>query len=263
MLIPVSVKSLDCSQRDGVLRARDRMRPYAARQVDRGGERRALSPARDRKSRGLRRPRRLVLGLADRGEAVRRPGGRAGRRRQFRRPGRGVPVEPRAQGLHDDPRRRPRRQHVALSDRAHRGDAQHRTDVQHRGRRASKAARKPRWIACAGAAGWRPKNIAWSVRNLFLFVGADPATGWLDGCGVKVDRARLRADRRPGRTERRAAGRRRWRPPCPACSRSATCARDRSSASAARSARARRWWRRCTAFSVMRQSRRSRIAAPI
>jgi thioredoxin reductase (NADPH) len=26
------------------------------------------------------------------------------------------------------------------------------------------------------------------VRNLFLFVGADPATGWLEGCGVKVDR---------------------------------------------------------------------------
>jgi thioredoxin reductase (NADPH) len=27
------------------------------------------------------------------------------------------------------------------------------------------------------------------ARNLFLFVGADPATGWLEGCGVKVDRA--------------------------------------------------------------------------
>jgi thioredoxin reductase (NADPH) len=27
------------------------------------------------------------------------------------------------------------------------------------------------------------------IRNMFLFVGADPATGWLDGCGVKVDRA--------------------------------------------------------------------------
>ncbi|KPF96323.1 thioredoxin reductase [Rhodopseudomonas sp. AAP120] len=26
------------------------------------------------------------------------------------------------------------------------------------------------------------------VRNLFLFVGADPATGWLDGCGVNLDR---------------------------------------------------------------------------
>src|SRR6476646_4203729 len=25
-----------------------------------------------------------------------------------------------------------------------------------------------------------------SIRNVFLFVGADPATGWLDGCGVKV-----------------------------------------------------------------------------
>jgi thioredoxin reductase (NADPH) len=26
------------------------------------------------------------------------------------------------------------------------------------------------------------------IRNLFLFVGADPATGWLEGCGVAVDR---------------------------------------------------------------------------
>ncbi|MGH6641452.1 MAG: FAD-dependent oxidoreductase [Bradyrhizobium sp.] len=30
---------------------------------------------------------------------------------------------------------------------------------------------------------------SFDIRNLFLFVGADPATGWLDGCGVKVDRA--------------------------------------------------------------------------
>src|ERR1019366_130085 len=26
------------------------------------------------------------------------------------------------------------------------------------------------------------------IRNLFLFVGADPTTGWLEGCGVMVDR---------------------------------------------------------------------------
>jgi thioredoxin reductase (NADPH) len=26
------------------------------------------------------------------------------------------------------------------------------------------------------------------VRNVFLFVGADPATGWLNGCGVELDR---------------------------------------------------------------------------
>jgi len=39
---------------------------------------------------------------------------------------------------------------------------------------------------------WRSRlggeeNVA-AIRNLFLFVGADPATGWLDGCGVMVDR---------------------------------------------------------------------------
>jgi thioredoxin reductase (NADPH) len=40
---------------------------------------------------------------------------------------------------------------------------------------------------------WRsrlsPEVMRFDVRNLFLFVGADPATGWLEGCGVKVDRA--------------------------------------------------------------------------
>ncbi|WP_407150324.1 FAD-dependent oxidoreductase [Bradyrhizobium sp. ORS 86] len=39
---------------------------------------------------------------------------------------------------------------------------------------------------------WRsrlaPDEFTLDIRNLFLFVGADPATGWLDGCGVQVDR---------------------------------------------------------------------------
>jgi thioredoxin reductase (NADPH) len=39
---------------------------------------------------------------------------------------------------------------------------------------------------------WRSRlsgeESAHDIRNLFLFVGADPATGWLDGCGVLVDR---------------------------------------------------------------------------
>jgi thioredoxin reductase (NADPH) len=34
-----------------------------------------------------------------------------------------------------------------------------------------------------------PEVDTLDVRNLFLFVGADPATGWLEGCGVKTDRA--------------------------------------------------------------------------
>ena len=40
---------------------------------------------------------------------------------------------------------------------------------------------------------WRsrlaPEVDMLEARNPFLFVGADPATGWLEGCGVKMDRA--------------------------------------------------------------------------
>jgi thioredoxin reductase (NADPH) len=39
---------------------------------------------------------------------------------------------------------------------------------------------------------WRSRlasdEFTLDIRNLFLFVGADPATNWLDGCGVQVDR---------------------------------------------------------------------------
>jgi thioredoxin reductase (NADPH) len=39
---------------------------------------------------------------------------------------------------------------------------------------------------------WRSRlggdEVAVDISNLFLFVGADPVTGWLDGCGVMVDR---------------------------------------------------------------------------
>jgi len=34
-----------------------------------------------------------------------------------------------------------------------------------------------------------PEEMPLDIRNLFLFVGADPATGWLDGCGITLDRA--------------------------------------------------------------------------
>jgi len=33
-----------------------------------------------------------------------------------------------------------------------------------------------------------PEEYITDIRNLFLFVGADPATGWLDGCGITLDR---------------------------------------------------------------------------
>jgi thioredoxin reductase (NADPH) len=50
---------------------------------------------------------------------------------------------------------------------------------------------------------WRsrlsPEECSFDTRNLFLFVGADPATGWLEGCGVKVDRAGFVMTGAPGK----------------------------------------------------------------
>ena len=133
MLIPVSVQSLDCSQRDGVFAlATECGQSLRAKSIVVASGARYRRPEIENLD-DIRRPRRLVLGLADRGQAVRGPGRRIGRRRQFGRPGRGVSVRPRAQGLHDHPRRRAGGQHVALSDRAHRGGAQYRTDLQRRG----------------------------------------------------------------------------------------------------------------------------------
>ncbi|WP_315764030.1 MULTISPECIES: FAD-dependent oxidoreductase [unclassified Bradyrhizobium] len=54
-------------------------------------------------------------------------------------------------------------------------------------------------VALDGGADTGLERITWKsrlsaeqttadIRNLFLFVGADPATGWLDGCGVTLDR---------------------------------------------------------------------------
>jgi thioredoxin reductase (NADPH) len=54
-------------------------------------------------------------------------------------------------------------------------------------------------VAVEGTEGVSLERVRWrsrlsgeensvTVRNLFLFAGADPATGWLDGCGVTLDR---------------------------------------------------------------------------
>src|SRR6185437_15762688 len=54
-------------------------------------------------------------------------------------------------------------------------------------------------VGLEGAANATLERVRWcsrlssgendfDIRNLFLFVGADPATGWLKGCGVTVDR---------------------------------------------------------------------------
>ena len=224
MLIPVSVKSLDCSQRDGAF----------ALATECGHTLRAKSIVVASGAR-YRRPEIENLAVFEgRGvwywaspieaQAVRRPGCRAGRRRQFRGPGRGVPLRPCAQGVHDHPRRRSGRQHVALSDRAHRGDAEHRIDVQRRGGRSRRRLRKPRWIACAGAAGLAPDDVhAWisAISSCSSAPIPQPA-----GSTAAASRSTARGFVLTGaQGEQKATGRcRRWKPPCPACSRSATCA---------------------------------------
>ena len=256
IMIPVSARSLDCERRDGafalMLESGDELR--VARR--RGGERRALPAAGDRESRPVRGPRRLVLGFAGRSAALRRPGRRACRRRQFGGTGRRVPVRPCAQGLHGDPRRRPRRQHVALSDRAHRGDAEHRIDLQCGSDRARGHAGR---FARARALEKPAVDEEEHLRQPQSFP-------------VRRRRSRhrlarrLRRHARPRRLRRHRArspssisdGRsRRWKPRCPACSPSATCVLARSSVWVGRSGRVHRSSPRCTAISAMPPSLRS------
>jgi thioredoxin reductase (NADPH) len=49
--------------------------------------------------------------------------------------------------------------------------------------RPSASLERVRWCSRLGG-----EETAAEIRNLFLFVGADPATNWLDGCGVTLDR---------------------------------------------------------------------------
>jgi thioredoxin reductase (NADPH) len=55
-------------------------------------------------------------------------------------------------------------------------------------------------VALEGPEGGGVERVRWRdrrneaeseapIRNVFLFIGADPATEWLDGCGVEVDKA--------------------------------------------------------------------------
>ena len=172
---------------------------------------------------------------------MRRPGGGAGRRRQFGRPGGGLSGQPgrrrsgcwcAASSLGGD--------HVALSGRAHRGAAEHRGADRHRGRGAGRPRRQARERALAQPATGEETP---AIRSAICSCSSAPIrtpTGWRD-CGVTLDaKGFVRTGAEMG------AARRRWRPTAAASSPSATCAPARSSASRRRSAKARRWWRRCT-----------------
>ena len=133
-------------------------------------------------------PRDLVLGVADRSASVRRRRGRSGRRRQFSRSRRGVSLRSCVQGAHDGERAGLGRKHVALSDRSHHGDLEHRTHDRDGDRCVERRAPAAISSACGGATIASGQETEAAIRNVFLFVGADPATEWLQGC-VALDKA--------------------------------------------------------------------------
>ena len=88
------------------------------------------------------------------------------------------------------------------------------------------------------------------ARALFVFIGADPHTGWLGG-QVELDETGSSSPARaPCRAPSTVSSRRCSRPACQACSRRATCAADRSSAWPPPSARARWPCSSCTPTST-------------
>ena len=90
------------------------------------------------------------------------------------------------QGADAGARRRACREHVALPDRPHRRHAQHRaapaTELV-----GLPAIRRQARAVCAGATRATGAERQRPIRNVFLFIGADPETDWLQDCGVTLD----------------------------------------------------------------------------
>ena len=179
-----------------------------------------------------------------RGAAVRRPGGGAGRRRQFGRAGRGLPGQPGEQSGWLLVRGRSLEATMSryLVERI---AAQPNIEVLTRteisaleGEDGDARAR------CAGATAQRARRRR--GRSAICSCSSAPTrtpTGWRNR-GIALD---AKGFVRTG--ELAAAHGRCWKRAAPACSPSATCAPGRSSGSPPRSAKAPRWWRRCMRIS--------------
>ena len=138
--VPIQVERLDCSGERLALELSGESPPART-----GGRRRfrgAVSPARHRQSGDIRGRRRLLLGVANRGAAVRRRRGCAGRRRQFGGSGDRIPFAA-GQAPAPDRSARPLGDDVALSDRADCGALQCRNPYRRRSRRRWKASAPP------------------------------------------------------------------------------------------------------------------------
>ena len=115
-------------------------------------------------------------------------------------------------------------------------------------------------VAMSGAPNAGLEKVRWrhhrtgaeteaQIRNVFLFIGADPATEWLKGCGVMMDKAGfVITGGRPGEGESRLSSALES-----SIAGSATSVRDPPSASGAPSAKAPRSWRPSMSFSRILQ----------
>ena len=236
MVIPSEVARLDCNRRPLAVELADGRRVQASTVVVATGaryRRPAIPHLEEFEGRGVRYWVSPIEARMCRDEDS-----CAGWGRQFRRPGRRIPRRICPQGLDAGARAGPRRQHVALSDRPHRGRSQHRTAAAHRRRRTCREPPKRQLERVR----WRNNKTGdeqeKTIRNLFLFIGADPATGWLDGCGVVTDSQGFvqtgAADcaEGPARSTAPHIVRYPWNRTFPEYLRWATCARARSSGSA-------------------------------
>ena len=139
-----------------------------------------------------------------------------------------------------DPRATTWARHVALPHRPDRADPERRGPCRHRGAGAARR-RRP---GGGGRRGQQDRRAARARRRgaLFVFIGAEPCSGWLGGPGRRWTTAGSshRSGRGPERGQRSHVDAPLcWRPAGRACSPWATCAAARPSGSPRRSARAR------------------------
>jgi NADPH-dependent glutamate synthase beta subunit-like oxidoreductase len=114
---------------------------------------------------------------------VRRRGGRGRRRGQLGGPGSGVLGGAHAQGIPAHKGRRPWQQHVEVSCRPDHGRRERRAAREHRGPRPHGRETPRRVVAENNRSGARRTLGA---RTLFVFIGAEANTGWLQGA-VELD----------------------------------------------------------------------------
>ena len=141
--LPLKAIDLECEgQNDGPPYRGPRRGPPAGAGADAGaGVRGDVPQAAAGEPAAVRGPRRLLRGHGGRGGPVRRGGGDRDRRREQRRPGGGLPVEPGGARPRPRPRRGPRRQHERLPAEADRRLPKNHPAHPHRGDRPARRGR--------------------------------------------------------------------------------------------------------------------------